>query len=346
MVMESNEMPSMTPVPRVIKILGDGCSLAANNVRLMVLPIVLDLLMLFGPRLRIDAFILPLFDKTYGQMLSGVSGNTAAQLEPVLDMVRSYLKSINLFGAFQIFPIGVSTINGFGTAVSPLGEAESIQLTSILQIIPVLILMLILGVILGTVYYGIIALATSETRKKFSFALFGKQLLNTVLFYIVLLILLAVVSIPLSCLTTFSFMISPVIYQIFTIILIAAGCWVLIPLFYIPHGIFVNNNDLAQAVKESIELSSWSGPITVRFILLSIVLSMGLNMIWTIPEQTSWLILISIFGHAYVSTALLAGSFILFKELQQWQRENQAFLTWRKANLRLTKLFKKEPEKK
>ena len=136
----------------------------------------------------------------------------------------------------------------------------------------------------------------------------------------------------------------PFLYQIIMIVIIAAGCWLLIPLFYIPHGIFVKHLDLTQSIKESISLSSWSGPVTVRFILFSIVISMGLDLIWAIPGQNSWLILFSIFGHAFVSTALLAASFLLFMELEQWQAENQEFLTWRKANLRINKLFKKEPE--
>ena len=34
----------------------------------------------------------------------------------------------------------------------------------------------------------------------------------------------------------------------------------------------------------------------------------------------------------------------LFREIEKWQSENQSFLEWRKANLRLSQLFKKEPE--
>lgn len=343
--MERSEMPSTTPLPRVLKVLGEGCSLAAGNVKLLALPILLDLFLLFGPRLRVDQFLTPIFNTAYGQMLSAVSGNTASQLEMALQLIRDFLRSINLFGSLQVFPIGVSAISAYGGSETPLGSAASVQLTSFLQIIPLLALILALGVLLGTVYYSYTSLTAVRTGEKFSAAVFGKQLLNTVLFYMALIILAGILFIPVSCVMTFGFMISPIIYQILTIAMIAAACWVLVPLFYIPHGIFVNRYDLPQAVRESIALSSWSGPITVRFILYSIVISLGMDLIWAIPEQTSWLILFGIFGHAYVSTAILSASFILFKELEQWQRENQAFLDWRKANLRLAKLFKKEPEK-
>ena len=61
MVMEKNEIPSMTPFPQVLKVLGDGCNLVANNAKLMILPLVLDLLLLFGPRLRIAEYFGPIF---------------------------------------------------------------------------------------------------------------------------------------------------------------------------------------------------------------------------------------------------------------------------------------------
>ena len=102
--------------------------------------------------------------------------------------------------------------------------------------------------------------------------------------------------------------------------------------------------DLPGAAVESFKMATWSSPITIRFILLSLVLSFGLDMIWTIPSQSSWLILVSIFGHSFVTTALLVSSFVLFRELDKWQKENRSYLEWRKANLRIKKIFKKEPE--
>ena len=343
MVMEKNEIPSMTPFPRVLKVLGDGCNLVANNAKLLILPLVLDLVLLFGPRLRIAQYFGPIFESAYGQMIASVSKAAASQLELAQTIILEFLDTINLLGMIQIFPIGVNLLNASGGAGTPLGTAASFELRSIFQIIPVMIAMTVLAVLIGTLYYSVTAGAAAH-EEKYSIGIFGKQLLNTVLFYLALIILLAVLFIPVSCMMTFSFMAVPFLYQIVMILLIAAGCWVIIPLFYIPHGIFVKHLDLTQAVKESIGLSSWSGPITIRFMLFSIVISMGLDLIWAIPEQNSWLILFSIFGHAFVSTALLTASFLLFLELEQWQAENQDFLTWRKANLRINKLFKKEPE--
>ena len=341
--MEKNEIPSMTPFPQVLKVLGDGCNLVANNAKLMILPLILDLLLLFGPRLRIAEYFGPIFESAYGQMIASVPKSAASQLETAQALLLEFLDSINLFGMIRIFPIGVNLLNSSGSDTTPLGNAASYEMSSILQIIPVMIVMIIFGILIGAFYFSVTA-KTAAREGKYSIGIFGKQLLNTVLFYLAMIILMGLLFIPVSCVMTFSFMAAPFLYQIVMILIIAAGCWLIIPLFYIPHGIFVKHFDLTQAITESIRLSSWSGPVTIRFIIFSIVLSMGLDLIWAIPEQNSWLILISIFGHAFISTALLATSFLLFTELEKWQADNQEYLTWRKANLRINKLFKKEPE--
>mgnify|MGYP007070188972 CR=1 FL=1 len=342
--MEKNEMPSTTPIPGVLRILGNGCNLAANHAKLLILPMVLDIILLCGPQLRIAELFQPIFESAYSQMMASVTQSAAAQLESGLSLIISFLHSINLLSSIQVAPIGVSLLNISGSTESPLGKTLSIELTSVFQVIPILIGLIILGVMLGTLYYSIAAQTAAGNNIKWNSSIYGKELLNTILFYVALIILLFVISIPAGCLMMISFMISPVLYQLFFILEIIIGCWIIIPLFYIPHGIFINHYDLTQAIKESFHLASWSAPITIRFIFLSSLISMGLNMIWTIPDASSTMIFVGIFGHAFVSTALLISSFLLFTELEQWQTENQAFLSWRKANLRINKLIKKEPE--
>ena len=344
MVMEKSEMPSSTPLPRVIKALGEGCSLAAEKVYLMAVPFVLDLFLFFGPKLRISDYFWPMFEAAFRQTQASLSSGMMAQLEASLDVIREFLRSVNLFGFIQTHPVGVSVMNAASGPETPLGKSAEFQMSSILQILPVILFMTILGILLGTVYFSLTAAAAAPEKGKNDPAVFGKQLLNTVLMYIALAVLLAVLAVPVTCGMTFSMLAAPLFYQLFILLMIAAACWLIIPLFYIPHEIFVNRLDFPRAFRESLRMGSWSGTITVRFIILSAVISLGMDMIWAIPEQSSWLILFSIFGRAYVTTALLAGSFILFRDLDRWQNENRAFLEWRKANLRFMKLVNMNKE--
>ena len=157
MVMEKNEIPSMTPFPQVLKVLGDGCNLVANNAKLMILPLVLDLLLLFGPRLRIAEYFGPIFESAYGQMIASVPKSAASQLETAQALLLEFLDSINLFGMIRIFPIGVNLLNFSGSDVTPLGNAASYEMSSILQIIPVMIVMIIFGILIGTLYFSVTA---------------------------------------------------------------------------------------------------------------------------------------------------------------------------------------------
>ncbi len=343
--MERNEIPTTTPFPRVIKALGEGANLTANKAYLMLLPIILDLLLLFGPKLRISEYFQPAFDTAYIQIGGSVSTSMAVQMEPTFELMQEFLDSVNLLGFIQTFPIGVSLINSAGSDVSPLGATASVQLNSILQIIPIILAMIVLGVLIGTFYFTIIANAASKEPKKVTPENLGKHLLNTILIYFALVILGVILSVPCVCMMTVSMLTAPMLYRIFMLLMIVAASWLIIPLFYIPHAVFMKDMNLPEAVSESFKMASWSGVSTVRFILFSILITFGMNMIWAIPDQSSWLILFSIFGHAFVSTALLAGSFILYRDLDEWQKENRAFLEWRKANLRIKRIInKKEPE--
>lgn len=343
MVMESRQIPNSTPVPGVIKCLVEGCNLAANKAFLLLFPVILDLFLLFGPKLRIEAFSRPVFDSLFNQLLKSASNVPTHQLELMMDVLNQALSTVNLFGFIQTYPVGISVLFGSAGSSTPLGLSPEIQVISALLIIALIALFIVLGVFFGTVYFSITAAASKENGK-FIWKIFGSQFLNVVLFYIALVILIAVVAIPISCIMSFVFMTIPLLYQLMLVLIIMLGCWIMIPLFYIPHGIFMKDLDFPNAIKESFRLASWSSPITIRFILLSLVFSFGLDMIWTIPAQSSWLILFSIFGHAFITTALLASSFILYRELDKWQKENRSFLEWRKANLRFMQIFKKEPE--
>ena len=43
-----------------------------------------------------------------------------------------------------------------------------------------------------------------------------------------------------------------------------------------------------------------------------------LEFLWAIPADNSWLALVGIFGHAFITTALLASSFIYYHDMTTW----------------------------
>jgi len=43
-----------------------------------------------------------------------------------------------------------------------------------------------------------------------------------------------------------------------------------------------------------------------------------LNYLWSVPPNNSWMLLIGIAGHAFITTALLAASFVYYRDMNIW----------------------------
>ena len=59
-------------------------------------------------------------------------------------------------------------------------------------------------------------------------------------------------------------------------------------------------------------------PTSSLFVLSTFLLGIGLNFLWSVPPEDSWMMLVGIFGHAFVTTALLAASFIYYRDMTAW----------------------------
>ncbi len=93
--------------------------------------------------------------------------------------------------------------------------------------------------------------------------------------------------------------------------LVFISAWVSLPLIFSTHGIFTYRQPFRVSLANSIQLGRYAGPQIATFAVVILILGTGLNYLWSIPEADDWLLSIGIAGHAFVSTALLAGSFIL-----------------------------------
>ena len=65
-------------------------------------------------------------------------------------------------------------------------------------------------------------------------------------------------------------------------------------------------------------------PKTATLFLAVLVVSQGLNLLWRVPVESSWLVLIGLGGHAFVTTGLLAATFVYYREAEKWVKEINA----------------------
>jgi hypothetical protein len=59
-------------------------------------------------------------------------------------------------------------------------------------------------------------------------------------------------------------------------------------------------------------------PTTMTFIMLIVLVSQGLDVLWRVAPEDSWLMLIGIVGHSFIAAGLLASSFIYYRESNLW----------------------------
>ena len=71
----------MTPLPGVIRSIKKGFNLVSKHAYLLVIPLVIDLFLLFGPKLRINEALQPMINAAFSQMGSGLTRTGAAQLD-------------------------------------------------------------------------------------------------------------------------------------------------------------------------------------------------------------------------------------------------------------------------
>jgi hypothetical protein len=94
--------------------------------------------------------------------------------------------------------------------------------------------------------------------------------------------------------------------------------WLIVPLFFAGHGIFLRSQNVFASVLSGLRMARFSLPNSSLFVLSVLFTSLGLNYLWSIPEPDSWMLLVGIIGHAFITTALLAASFIYYRDTTSW----------------------------
>ena len=208
-------------------------------------------------------------------------------------------------------------------ATSPFGVMASWEIGSFGGAFIAFILIALIGIVLGTLYFLVVAQAAvigdvswREAIEQWPWA--SLQMLYLAILWMVLLIF---ITIPGSFLLSLV-VLSGVSYgQCALLIFAGIVFWLIMPLVFSPHGIVINQNNFFTSVKVSANLTRKTLPTTVLFILVIFLLSKGLDILWLVPSGTSWLLLVGILGHAFVTTGLLASSFVYYRDALQWMRE-------------------------
>jgi hypothetical protein len=113
-------------------------------------------------------------------------------------------------------------------------------------------------------------------------------------------------------------MVNALLGQVAFFILMFLMFWLVVPLFFTPHGIFARKQNAFLSVLSSLRMSRFTLPTSSMFVVSVFLLSQGLSLLWQAPANDSWLMLVGIAGHAFISTTLLSASFVYYRDMNNW----------------------------
>jgi hypothetical protein len=315
--MEVTKLENLPPPPGIINSIKAGFDKIASHITAILLPLLLNLFLWLGPRLRMEDLFNSIKNDVVGIWQRG--GVPVQDIQQVLDWYERTIPNINLFWLLRTLPIGISSLLlPKDTLSTPLGDP------AILQVSPLsfpgwILFLTLIGWTGGALYFRSVAwivVPGDEERVRAFHAV-----AQTVLVSILCGILLMVIGIPLFVVLLLVVRLNAFLANLFVLFISLASVWVIVPLFFWPHGVFVKKQNVVTSILSSIQLTRFTLPTSSFFVLTVFLLAYGLNFLWRIPAEDSWMTLLGIFGHSFVTTALLAASFIYYRDMSAWLKE-------------------------
>lgn len=321
--MYAQKLETLPPPPGVIGSLKAGFEAVSSHVILISMPFILDLFLWLGPRLGISDLLGPAYQMIFNQLKKGMTTpDEIRQLVAFQDIFNDWLQRFNLVSLvsrLQTFPVGISSLMAKTMpAETPMGLGSGSQIFSPLGMTGYMFLLVLIGWVIGALYFRWVSgtvLGGREAYVSIPHAIFQTLLLSVIWFFF-----LAFLSIPVTFFLAILSLISPTLASIGLFVLLLASFWLVVPLFFIPLGVFVRNQNAFRSIFSSFRMVRFTFPSSALFVFIIFILSTGLGYLWSVPASDSWMTLIGIAGHAFISTALLAASFVYYRDMNGWLR--------------------------
>ena len=290
-----------------------GFDSIANHILVILPPVLLDLFLWLGPHLRLKSFLQPFIDQ-----LPALAKAFPTNFPDVVTVQQAWTGVINQFNLFMIlrtFPVGATSLLSLEMpGQTPLGTPATLDAGSFFGIFGWVLLLVLLGWLIGAAYYfWISGVALNPDGRSLL-----KSIKQTMFLSIIWLGALCVLGLPALLVISMISYFCPVLGQIMFFIGALLLVWLIMPVFFSVHGIFTLQLDAFRSILGSLRMVRFTLPNTGLFLLVFVIINTGMNFLWNTPSENSWWMLVGIAGHAFVSTALLAASFIYYRDINVW----------------------------
>ena len=308
--------------PGLFRSIISGFNAIANNIYIILFPIGVDLILWFGPKIRIFDLIKPIITEVNELITTIGTSEMTDILETGSKMWNDVIENYNMLSVLRTYPIGIpSLLAPLGIVDNPLIKPSYYEINSIGMAMGTWLLISLIGIAIGALFFNRIAITSAEDVS-FSFKKLISQIIQSLFLTLLLILLVVIISIPTGFLISLISLISPAIAQISVFVITIFLLWMLLPLIFSPHGIFAYQQNAFTSLITSFRLVRFFLPGTGFFLLIALLISEGMDVIWRMPPLESWMSLIGIVGHSFISTALLAASFFYYRGGMKWMNDN------------------------
>jgi len=321
--MNRQKLEELPPPPGVMGSLRHGFNAVSSHVWLILLPLMLDLLLWLGPRLSVGTLVNPFFKLAFSQMRTTMTSSSDLQRFAVYqstfnEMVERF-NLLSLIGRLQTFPVGISSLLAQTMPVqNPLGSQDVVQITSLPGFLGLAFLFTVVGWVMGGLYFRSVSGIALGDANRVTMISLSWAILQTLILSFLWVVGLIVILIPTMVVLTFLTLLSPLLASGILLIALFFSFWLIVPLFFTPHGIFVRRQNAFYSIFTSLKMARFTLPTSALFVLCVFLLTTGLNYLWSVPTGDSWMLLVGIAGHAFITTALLAASFVYYRDMNAW----------------------------
>ncbi|NWG08247.1 MAG: hypothetical protein HXY35_16350 [Chloroflexi bacterium] len=311
--MDMQRLESLPPPPGVIGSLRAGFDAVSSHVVLILMPLALDVFLWLGPRLSVGE----IYRSFLADWIRFRGGQDAQLLSGWVDVLAQF----NLLNWLRTLPVGIpSLLSGILPdslpMQTPLGVQSVIQVSSLPAMVGWLILLTLVGWAVGGLYFRWVS-GTTLGEDEAGISPF-RAIAQTFLLSVIWLVVLMVILVPVLLVVTVLALLNPVLANGAVLIFLIVSFWLVVPLFFTPHGIFVKRQNAFYSILSSLKMARFTLPASSMFVFAVFILSTGLNYLWMVPPSDSWMLLVGIAGHAFITTALLSASFVYYHDMNAW----------------------------
>jgi len=325
--MNETNLKVLPSPPSLVKTIVAGFDNITNNIGLILFPIGLDLLIWFAPRLRLVNLINNLVGSMVNQTMEVAPDMETEEIIRTAEELWILAgERINILISLRSYPVGIpSLMSSILPLNNPLGTPQFIDVNSVINVFFLAIILSLVGLVIGTLFFNSVCQAAVKNAVNWRQMVkdWPRLSIQVILLSLTWLLIIVGLSIPASCVASLAALGSLALGQCVFLIFGGFLIWIIFPLLFSPHGIFISGRNAWASIKQGFLITRLTLPTTSLFFLAILLLIQGLGFLWRVPPEDSWLMLLSTAGHAFITTSVLSASFIYYRDAEIWVQSIQ-----------------------